>query len=112
MELNWMITGQPCEVPVEQLSPRALIDIKSSKEFTFCGDGVDNSGRPVRYVWEIYNDATGVLLDRFEPAADQPEDFYRVLSYKFAFAGTFRVRLMVQFRDDDVAVRDTIVDVE
>jgi len=112
VELNWMITGQPCEVPVEQLSPRALIDIKSSKEFTFCGDGVDNSGRPVRYVWEIYNDATGVLLDRFEPADDQPEDFYRVLSYKFAFAGTFRVRLMVQFRDDDVAVRDTIVDVE
>jgi hypothetical protein len=112
VELNWMINGQPCAVPVEQLSPRALIDIKSSKEFTFCGDGVDNSGRPVRYVWEIYNDATGVLLDRFEPAADQPEDYYRVLSYKFAFAGTFRVRLMVQFRDDDIAVRDTIVDVE
>ena len=112
LELNWMITGQPCEVPVEQLAPRALIDIKSAKEFTFCGDGVDDSGRPVRYVWEIYNDATGVLLDRFEPAEDQPEDYYRVLAYKFAFAGTFRVRLIVQFRDDDIAIRDTIVDVE
>ncbi len=112
LELNWMVIGQPCEVPVEQLSPRALIDIKSAREFTFCGDGVDDSGRPVRFVWEIYNDATGVLIDRFEPADDQPEDFYRVLSYKFAFGGTFRVRLIVQFRDDDIAVRDTIVDVE
>lgn len=112
LELNWMILGTPCEVPVEQLSPRALIDIKSAREFTFCGDGVDDSGRPVRYIWEIYNDVTGVIMDRFEPAEDQAEDYYRVLTYKFAYAGTFRVRLIVKFRDDDIAVRDTIVDVE
>lgn len=112
VELNWMIIGQPCEVPVESLSPRALVDIKTSREFVFCGDGVDDSGRPVRFEWEIYNDSTGTLVDQFSPADDQPDDFFRVLPYKFAFAGTFRIRLIVKFRDDDVAVRDTIVDVE
>lgn len=112
LELNWMISGVPCEVPVEAVSPRALIDIKSAREFTFCGDGVDDSGRPVRFIWEIRNESSGVLLERFEPAEDQPEDFFRVLGFKFPFAGTFRVRLIVQFKDEDIAIRDLIVDVE
>lgn len=60
--------------------------------------------------WEIYNDDTGVLIDRFDPGAGQPSNLYASLPYHFMSHGRFRVVAIAVLRDGNPVVREHIID--
>lgn len=57
--------------------------------------------------WEIWNDDTGLLIDRF---GARPSSLYASLPYHFAFDGRFRVVAIAVLRDGDSVVRERIID--
>jgi len=53
--------------------------------------------------WEIYDDDTGAMIDRFDPGAAS-------LPYHFALDGRFRVRAIAVLRNGDPVVREHAID--
>lgn len=91
-------------------SKKVLIDIKSGREFLFSSSG---AGEPGKISWEIYNEkAPNVPMEAWSPLAHEADDLYETLTYRFASAGTYRVRMIISYNDKDHAVRDLIIDVE
>lgn len=92
---------------------KVLIDIKSGREFLFSSSGAAEPGKIGKISWEIYNEkAPNVPMEAWSPHPYEADDLYETLTYRFASAGTYRVRMIISYNDKDCTVRDLILDVE
>ena len=99
--------------PIPELKPIGVLvapKLHDPREFSFVAGGED--GRPGKIVWEIRDEKENAHVESFEPTNREPDDFYRTLTYRFASAGTYRVRMIIRYADGGEVVRDLIVDVE